>query len=124
MRTTNRRWLLAASALIAMLLGVCAAAADTGQIDALLRQLEQVHDFSSVSVSPDGKWVTWTQAVPGSSSDTEIYILDRSNPSAKPQRLSAGNGSQSFEENNVSWSPDSSEIAFLSNAVSELNVGP
>jgi dipeptidyl aminopeptidase/acylaminoacyl peptidase len=97
---------------------VYAAAAENGQIDALLKQLEQVHDFSGVSVSPDGKWVTWTQAVPGSSANTEIYVLDRTNPSAKPQRLSAGDGSQSFEESEVSWSPDSTEIAFLSNAES------
>jgi len=71
--------------------------------------------------------VTWTQAAQGSGAESEIYILDRSKGSAQPQRLSAGDGKRAFHGDGLAWSPDSSQIAFLSNAASgqmEVFVSP
>ena len=118
MTTIKRGWLVAASALIAMLAGAYPAAAETGPIDALLKQLEQVHDFSGVSVSPDGQWTGDMDAsrsgeAARTARSTSLTAAIRPPASAVECR---GDGSQSFEESEVSWSPDSSEIAFLSNA--------
>src|SRR5882757_5416088 len=47
------------------------------KIDEILKQLEKARAYSSVSISPDGRWVTWTQAAASGSRDSEIYLLDR-----------------------------------------------
>jgi dipeptidyl aminopeptidase/acylaminoacyl peptidase len=86
------------------------------KIDEILKQLEKTQAYSGVSISPDGRWVTWTQAAASGSRDTEIYLLDRKDSAAKARRITAGDGQSAFEENAVAWSPDSSQIAFLSNA--------
>jgi dipeptidyl aminopeptidase/acylaminoacyl peptidase len=75
-----------------------------------------VQAYSGVSISPDGRWVTWTQAAASGSRNTEIYLLDRKNGAAKARRITAGDGENAFEEKAVAWSPDSTQIAFLSNA--------
>ena len=86
------------------------------KIDEILAQLEKAQAYSGVSISPDGRWVTWTQAAASGSRDTEIYLLDRNNGAAKARRITAGDGQSTFEEKAVEWSPDSTRIAFLSNA--------
>jgi dipeptidyl aminopeptidase/acylaminoacyl peptidase len=60
--------------------------------------------------------VTWTQAAASGSRNTEIYLLDRKPGAAEPRRITAGDGQSAFEEKEVTWSSDSAEIAFLSNA--------
>ncbi len=85
-------------------------------MDQVLKQLEQVHSFSGVSISPDGKWITWAEAAAGNGAHTDLYLLDWKNASAKPRRLTAGNGKASFDESAVAWSPDSTQVAFLSDA--------
>ena len=94
----------------------CAAAAQDSAIDRVLRQLEQVHAFSSVSISPDGKWVTWGETVGNNSRHVNLYLLDWKDPQAKPRRITAGDGEGSLEESGIAWSPDSNRFAFLSNA--------
>ncbi|HSU61192.1 MAG TPA: S9 family peptidase [Bryobacteraceae bacterium] len=98
------------------LLALAPAAAQDARIDQILNQLEQVHAFSGVSISPDGKWVTWTQPAAGDTEDTEIFLLNWADASAKPVRITAGNGTESLREHGVVWSPDSRRIAFFSNA--------
>ena len=89
---------------------------NSSKIDEILSQLEKAQTFSGVSISPDGNWVTWTQAAANGSRDTEIYLLDRTSGAAHARRITAGDGHGAFEEKEVTWSPDSTEIAFLSNA--------
>jgi dipeptidyl aminopeptidase/acylaminoacyl peptidase len=89
------------------------------KIDAVLKQLEQTHSFDGVSISPDGKWVTWSQAAQDHPRNDEIYKLEWKNPAAKPERVSAGDGKRSYREKGLAWSPNSSQIAFFSNAGSE-----
>ncbi len=86
------------------------------QIDRVLKQLEQVHPFSGVAISPDGRRVSWEQPAADNSGNTEIYVVEWKNPSAKPQRLTAGDAKKSFHESGVAWSPDSSQVAFFSDA--------
>ncbi len=91
---------------------------NSSKIDGILKQLEKAQAFSGVSISPDGRWITWTQAALSGSRDTEIYLLDRKTGAAAPRRITAGDGHSAFEEKDVTWSPDSTQIAFLSNAAS------
>src|SRR5438270_5360477 len=90
--------------------------AEESKIDAVLKQLEQTHSFEGVSISPDGKWVTWSQAAQDNAQNTEIYRLDWKHSDAKPERVSAGDGNKSYRETGLAWSSDSAQIAFLSNA--------
>ena len=80
-------------------------------IDEVLKQLEAVKSFSGVSISPNGHWLTWVRAMPDGNS--EIYLLDRKNPAAQPQRITAGDPAFGRREHNVVWSPDSKQFAFL-----------
>src|SRR5947209_15729146 len=87
-------------------------------IDEVLKQLEQVQSFSGVTISPDGNRVAWAQPVRNDAQNSELYLLSWKAGNAQ-QRISAGNGHTAFRESGLSWSPDSSEIAFLSNAAGD-----
>ena len=103
------------SALIAMLSAPLLAQQDT-RIDQVLAQLDQVRSFSGISISPDGKWIVWAQPAAGDSSDTDLFALNWNDSAAKPKRITAGDGTKSFREHGMAWSPDSASIAFFSNA--------
>ncbi len=109
-RNIARLFVFTAALSISML-----AAQDT-RIDQVLAQLDQVHAFSEVSISPNGEWVIWAQPASGDSSDTDLFALNWKDAGAKPKRLTAGDGTKSFREHGVVWSPDSSSVAFFSNA--------
>ncbi|HMJ61918.1 MAG TPA: prolyl oligopeptidase family serine peptidase, partial [Bryobacteraceae bacterium] len=121
-RPSARRRLRNSSLAILALLCLFASSGDgqtnssSPRIDEILKQIEKARAFSSVSISPDGRWVTWTQAAASGSRDSEIYLLDRKSGAAEARRITAGDGHSVFEEKEVTWSPDSTEIAFLSNA--------
>lgn len=101
---------------IFLVFALCLASAQETQIESALKQLDELHMFSAVTISPDGKWITWAEAASGKSGNSELYLLDWRNSSAKPRRVSAGNGKASFDESSIAWSPDSTQIAFLSDA--------
>ena len=107
-----------ASALLLFYVG-SAVQGQESKIDAVLKQLEQTHSFESVSISPDGKWVTWSQVADDDSRNTEIYKLDWKNSAAKPERVSAGDGERSYREKGLAWSPNSTQVAFFSNVGTE-----
>jgi dipeptidyl aminopeptidase/acylaminoacyl peptidase len=68
--------------------------------------------FDQVAISPDGKRVAWVESIkPGASA---IYVV--ATAGGAPQRLTAGTGAASYDENSIAWSPDSKRIAFLSDA--------
>ena len=106
------QWTRAAALGIA--LWAAAAYAQQPSIDTLLTQLEGVHSFSGVTISPDGRWVTWGEGK--AAGNNELYILPVQQPGAKPKRLTAAHGKASADESGVTWSPDSTMVAFLSNA--------
>ena len=98
-----------------LLFGLASAAAQPARIEQVLNQLEQVHSFSGVTISPDGKWVTWIQPESRESDGSEIFLLNWGDAAAKPMRVTAG-GAEASREHGVAWSPDSSRIAFFSDA--------
>jgi len=95
---------------LAATLALCAQAST---IDEVLKQLEAVKTFSGVSISPDGHWLTWVQAAEDHSGNTEIYLLDRTTPAAKPARITSGDSAAGPREHSVVWSPDSKRFTFL-----------
>jgi dipeptidyl aminopeptidase/acylaminoacyl peptidase len=86
-------------------------------MDRVIDQLEQVHSFAHVTISPDGRWVTWTEPAPGGVDGPAIFLADRTNKSTPPKRITAvANTSAYVTENSMAWSPDSRRLAFLSHA--------
>lgn len=92
---------------------VCAVAHSGGKIDEVLAQLEQVHHFGAVSISPDGAWLTWTEEA--DSTTSRIFLKSRGG-SNQAVRVTASASDQSFAENDVVWSSDGKTFAFISNA--------
>ncbi len=94
-----------------------AADPNSSTITRVIDQLEAVHSFSGVSISPDGHWVAWVEPAPGGFDGTAILLADRTQKSPKPVRLTAlADASTYITEEAVAWSPDSRRLAFLSYA--------
>ncbi|MDQ2839466.1 MAG: hypothetical protein M3Y72_00160, partial [Acidobacteriota bacterium] len=91
------------------------ARAQDSKIDKVLKQLEAVRSFSDVSISPDGKFVAW---VSKAGEGTSVYLLDWKKAGAKAKRIAAGDPLDKPEASGIAWSPDSSQIAFLSHGSS------
>src|SRR6266478_9035229 len=80
----------------------------------------RAQNFDQVAISPDGKRVAWVEiradeeGAPTGKQD--IYVQETS-AGGKPVRVTAGGPAAHLNEGNVAWSPDSKQIAFLSDAV-------
>ena len=98
--------------LAAATLAICVQA-QSSTIDAVLKQLEAVKNFSGVSISPDGRWLTWVQSAVDHSGNSEIYLLERTNPAARPARITSGDPGSERHEHSVVWSPDSKRFTFM-----------
>ncbi|MCU1292902.1 MAG: peptidase [Bryobacterales bacterium] len=108
-----------ASAGIAMLLICLPLLAQENKVDRVLSELDEVKPPSDVSISPDGKWVTWSERA-SSGDGTSIYLLlNRAAADARPDKLTVPNQKEPTHQRGVSWSPDSSQIAFLATAGSD-----
>jgi dipeptidyl aminopeptidase/acylaminoacyl peptidase len=92
---------------------IVAAQAQEASLSSILQQLEAVHTISGVTISPDGAKVAWITAAPGDKGD-EVYLFDLK--SNTPKRIRAGKASGTYHNAGIRWSPDSREIAFLSDA--------
>jgi len=77
-----------------------------------------VHSISQAVISPDGRRVAWVESLTGKngapSGNSAIYVADWKSHST-PRRITAASG-RSADESNVTWSPDSKRLAFLSDA--------
>jgi dipeptidyl aminopeptidase/acylaminoacyl peptidase len=84
------------------------------------QSLFKAQHFDQAAISPDGKRVAWVEiradedGAPTGKQD--IFVQDVS-AAGKPMRVTAGAPGAHFNEGNVAWSPDSSQIAFISDAV-------
>jgi dipeptidyl aminopeptidase/acylaminoacyl peptidase len=91
-----------------------------GPIHEVEKTLFATRRFEQAVISPDGKRVAWVETLFGKdgapSGNTAIYISGVEAKTA-PKRLRAGVGAGDHEEGNVTWSPDSKRVAFLSDAV-------
>ncbi len=88
-------------------------------LDNVLRTLFAAHTFQQAAVSPDGNSVAWVEDIHSKngviSGSTVIYVKNLK-ANAPPRRISAGVADSLHAEGSVAWSPDSQEIAFLSDA--------
>jgi dipeptidyl aminopeptidase/acylaminoacyl peptidase len=88
-------------------------------LDNVLRTLFAAHTFQQAAVSPDGNSVAWVEDIHSKngviSGSTVIYVKNLK-ATAPPRRISAGVADSLHAEGSVAWSPDSQEIAFLSDA--------
>ena len=98
-----------------------AKAAPKSPLDDAMRAMFGLHEFQQAVISPDGTQVAWVESLlgPGGapSSDSAIYVTGLYLvPAGGPRRVTAGDGKAAHEEHDVAWSPDSKQLAFLSDA--------
>jgi dipeptidyl aminopeptidase/acylaminoacyl peptidase len=113
---------LAAAVALLLVSGEVAAGRDQpaakSSLDKLLDALFEVRTFKEVAIAPDGKRVAWVESVPGEkqadSAHTAIYVGTPGPASEKPRRLTAGKPNSFHDEHGIAWSPDGSQLAFLS----------
>src|SRR5262245_13891686 len=90
----------------------------TGAMDDVIRTLFSAHDFQQTAIAPNGKQVAWMEKLTDKngvpSGNSAIYVSDISGTS--PRRITAGNGTDAHAEGPIAWSPDSTRLAFLSDA--------
>ena len=83
-----------------------------------LRDMFNVHAISEAVISPDGRRVAWVESLSGKngapSANSAIRVADWKSHAA-PQRITAASSAPA-SESNVAWSPDSKQLAFLSDA--------
>ena len=84
-----------------------------------IHTLFSTRGFEQTAISPDGKQVAWVEKLVDKNGvptgNTAIY-LSSLNPGTTARRLSAGNGTSSYAEQSIAWSPDSRQMAFISDA--------
>ncbi|MDR3678154.1 MAG: DPP IV N-terminal domain-containing protein, partial [Acidobacteriota bacterium] len=108
------------SRIVALLLPVIcivlagSAGAQDSSLDAVLDSLADAHGTRQVAISPDGQRVAWVDAM--GASPHGIFVCNLASPATTRRRITAGDGAEVSEEHEIAWSPDSSQLAFLSNA--------
>ena len=88
-------------------------------LDDAMSAMFGMHDFQQAVISPDGTQVAWVESLLGPdgrpSANSAIYVAKLSAPDAR-RRIRAVDGKAAHEEHDVAWSPDSKQLAFLSDA--------
>jgi dipeptidyl aminopeptidase/acylaminoacyl peptidase len=96
-------------------LTVCSQAQTVPQLRAAIAGTVQ---YRESILSPDGRWLGWTVNLRNKdnteSRNSEIWLLDLSQPNASPRK--AGTAKAPHEEHSIAFSPDSRQFAFLSDA--------
>ena len=88
-------------------------------LDNVLKTLFAAHTFQQAAVSPDGNSIAWVEDIHsknGAISGSTVIYAKNLKATAPPRRISAGVADSLHAEGSVVWSPDSQEIAFLSDA--------
>jgi dipeptidyl aminopeptidase/acylaminoacyl peptidase len=87
-------------------------------VETAISTLTAARTFAQVAISPDAKKVAWVEAMQGKdgseTGNSAIYVSP-ADGKIPPRRISAGGGA-ARAENGVAWSPDSKQLAFLSDA--------
>ena len=101
-------------------LGSCLLAQDGkpgAAIDATIDSLFHLHQLSEVQIAPDGGSVAWVQSREDPASGAlklSIYVADLHKPGSAARRVTADKDRAEHYEHFVAWSPDSKNLAFLS----------
>jgi dipeptidyl aminopeptidase/acylaminoacyl peptidase len=77
------------------------------RIHAIIHSLQQVKDIRETQLSPDGQLIAWTIRGEG------VYLAPLSNP-RQVSHITACASRETGKEDNITWSPDSKTLAFLS----------
>ncbi len=76
-------------------------------------------NFRETAISPDAKHLSYVETLlaknGGESNNSSLWFLDLTSAAAKPKHVTAGSGPAPCSERSVSWAPDSTQAAFLSN---------
>ena len=88
--------------------------AQESSLDATLDSLAGGHSIRQLAISPDGQRVAWVEAI--GSSSAGIYVCTLAAPAAARRHITAAGEDGASDEREISWSPDSRQLAFLSNA--------
>ncbi|MGB6874534.1 MAG: S9 family peptidase [Candidatus Acidiferrales bacterium] len=95
-----------------------ASPAHSPAVDRAIRNMFGVREISEAVISPDGRRVAWVESLTGKngapSPNSAIYVADWKSADA-PQRITAA-ASGAAAEGELAWSPDSTRIAFFSDA--------
>jgi len=78
-----------------------------------------VRNFRQVAISPDGTHVAWVEPVTGGGGGSAIYVQDLKSSGSQARRISAASDGSGAHEGDVSWSADSKQLAFLSDAAGD-----
>jgi dipeptidyl aminopeptidase/acylaminoacyl peptidase len=109
------RYLFQLIGVLGILPFTAAAHAQAQRMDELLRELDQTVAFSAPSISPDGRWITWTEEAPAGQGE-HSYLLNRSESGAKPVRIQPPGDTGKAMCYGFAWSKDSTMLAFLASA--------
>jgi dipeptidyl aminopeptidase/acylaminoacyl peptidase len=75
--------------------------------------------FRQVAISPDGRRVAYVEAVRNAdNSDSRNSYIYVATEGATPKRITVGSSGGKCQEKDISWSPDSRQIAFVSDCAS------
>jgi len=88
-------------------------------VDQVIDSLLGVRDLAAVAMAPDGKRLAWVENLrqkSGAATANSVISVVELESSSAPRRVTAGSGSAVYAEHDVSWSPDSKRLAFLSDA--------
>jgi dipeptidyl aminopeptidase/acylaminoacyl peptidase len=90
-------------------------------VPSLAHAATAVHTFQEVAISPDATRVAWVAPAENAAGESiggsTIYVGDPNSPNSKPTRISAAPGGDgAASEDQVAWSPDSKQLAFISDA--------
>ena len=120
----NKRMTLGSGIASALLYGALAqpAAGQQSGVAAVLDALNSVHAFGEVAISPDGRHVVYGSVVTGTRGGAEVNVSALFTASAQDGshavRLTACPGA-ACDEHSVAWSPDGTQIAFVTTDAQE-----
>ncbi|GAC1636696.1 MAG: hypothetical protein NVS9B14_15830 [Candidatus Acidiferrum sp.] len=95
------------------------AAGQPTPVDKAITALTSVKTFEQVAISPDARTVAWVEAIlskNGIETGNSTIYVSPADAKAPPRRISA-NAAAPRAENGIAWSPDSRQLAFLSDSI-------
>jgi dipeptidyl aminopeptidase/acylaminoacyl peptidase len=103
----------------AFVLAVSSPAQSRPSVDSVFDALHAVKTFSDAVISPDGTRVAWVETIDQTPEKHRSAIWVAAISGGKPVRVTAARDGKSHRERDIAWSPDSSQIAFLSDVAQE-----